>query len=114
MFVDQARRFVKGGDGGNGAVAFRREKYVPQGGPSGGDGGRGANVVFQAEAGLRTLMDFRYRRHYKGRRGEHGKGKNMHGPVPLIWSSRCRWGRSSRMLKPVQSCGSGGKRPDFH
>ena len=79
MFVDQARIYVKGGDGGNGAVAFRREKYVSQGGPSGGDGGRGANVVFQAEAGLRTLMDFRYRRHYKGRRGEHGKGKNMHG-----------------------------------
>ena len=79
MFVDQARIYVKGGDGGNGVVAFRREKYVPQGGPSGGDGGRGANIVFQAEEGLRTLMDFRYRRHYKGERGQHGQGKNMHG-----------------------------------
>jgi len=79
VFVDQARIYVKGGDGGNGVVAFRREKYVPQGGPSGGDGGRGANVVFQAEQGLRTLMDFRYRRHYKGERGQHGQGKNMHG-----------------------------------
>jgi GTP-binding protein len=79
VFVDQARIFVKGGDGGNGVVAFRREKYVSQGGPSGGDGGRGANIVFQAHEGLRTLMDFRYRRHYKGERGQHGQGKNMHG-----------------------------------
>ncbi|MDD2510787.1 MAG: GTPase ObgE [Syntrophomonas sp.] len=79
MFVDQARIFVKGGDGGNGIVAFRREKYVPMGGPSGGDGGRGANVILVADEGLKTLMDFKYRRHFKAERGAHGQGKNMHG-----------------------------------
>lgn len=79
MFVDQVKIYVKGGDGGNGMVAFRREKYVPKGGPAGGDGGKGANVVFQVEEGLRTLMDFRYQRHFKAPRGEHGMSKNMHG-----------------------------------
>ncbi len=79
MFIDQARIYIKGGDGGNGIVAFRREKYVPMGGPSGGDGGRGGNVVLVADEGLKTLMDFKYRRHFKAERGVHGQGKNMHG-----------------------------------
>jgi GTP-binding protein len=79
MFVDQVKVYVKGGDGGNGMVAFRREKYVPKGGPAGGDGGNGANVIFEVEEGLRTLMDFRYKRHFKAPRGEHGMSKNQHG-----------------------------------
>ncbi|MDD4169940.1 MAG: GTPase ObgE [Desulfotomaculaceae bacterium] len=79
MFYDQAKIFVKGGDGGNGCVAMRREKYVPKGGPWGGDGGSGGDVVLRADEGLRTLIDFRYKRHYKSERGRHGEGKNRHG-----------------------------------
>ncbi|MFF2092069.1 GTPase ObgE [Paenibacillus sp. NPDC058174] len=79
MFVDKAKIFVKGGDGGNGIVSYRREKYVPEGGPAGGDGGRGGNVIFRVDEGLRTLMDFRYQKHFKGPAGERGKVKSMHG-----------------------------------
>jgi len=79
MFYDYAKIYVKAGNGGNGMVAFRREKYVPAGGPSGGDGGNGGNVVFIADEGLRTLLDFRYKKHFKAESGENGKNKNMHG-----------------------------------
>lgn len=79
MFVDVAKVYVKGGDGGNGIVSFRREKFVPEGGPAGGDGGRGGNVILIVDEGLRTLMDFKYQRHFKASRGEYGKPKNQHG-----------------------------------
>ncbi|PTX59406.1 GTP-binding protein [Melghirimyces profundicolus] len=79
MFVDKVRVFVKGGDGGNGMVAFRREKYEPRGGPAGGDGGRGGDVIFRVDEGLRTLMDFRYQKHFKAKKGENGRSKSQHG-----------------------------------
>jgi GTP-binding protein len=78
-FVDQTRIFVKSGPGGNGIVSFRREKYVEFGGPNGGDGGKGGDVIFEAVEGLNTLVDYRYKRHYKAKKGQHGMGKNMTG-----------------------------------
>lgn len=91
QFVDYTKIYVKAGDGGRGCVAFRREKYVPRGGPSGGDGGRGGHIIFRASRELNTLLDLRYQREYKAERGQHGMGKKMHGkngedriiPVPV-------------------------------
>ena len=79
MFIDKARIFVKSGNGGNGAVSFRREKYVPAGGPDGGDGGNGASVIFEVDLGLRTLMDFKYQRKYEAEHGEDGSKKRKAG-----------------------------------
>ncbi len=78
-FVDEAKFHVKAGDGGNGCVSFRREKYVPKGGPNGGDGGKGGSVYIQASSKLHSLIDFKFKIHFKAERGEHGKGKDMHG-----------------------------------
>lgn len=78
-FIDEAKFYVKAGDGGNGCVSFRREKYVPKGGPNGGDGGKGGSVIIRAKKGLHSLIDFQFRSHFKAERGEHGQGKDMHG-----------------------------------
>ncbi len=78
-FVDEARFYVKAGDGGNGCVSFRREKYVPKGGPDGGDGGDGGSVYIVASSRLTSLLDFRYRSHFKAENGGHGQGKRKHG-----------------------------------
>ena len=79
MFVDQVKIQVKAGKGGDGAVAFRREKYVPNGGPAGGDGGKGGSVVLKVDEGLRTLMDFRFHRIFKAQPGQNGMIKGMYG-----------------------------------
>lgn len=90
-FLDQAKIYLKSGGGGPGAVSFRREKYVEYGGPDGGNGGKGGDIVFEAVQGLNTLIDFRYSQHFKAQRGGHGMGKDRYGagapdlviPVPV-------------------------------
>jgi len=79
MFVDEAQIWVKAGDGGNGCISFRREKYIPKGGPDGGDGGRGGDVYFEAVEDMNTLLDFTGRHHWRAENGKPGQGKNMYG-----------------------------------
>src|SRR5699024_11271573 len=79
MFVDYVQIHLKAGNGGNGLVAYRREKYVPMGGPAGGDGGNGADIVMQVDEGCRTLMDFIFQSHFKAEHGENGMNANKHG-----------------------------------
>ena len=88
MLHDRAKIFVQAGAGGDGVVSFRREAHVPRGGPDGGDGGRGADVVVACDASMRDLQQFRHRQHFKARRGGHGEGSNRHGasPEPLVVS----------------------------
>ena len=78
-FLDQAKIYVKAGDGGAGCVSFRREKYIPRGGPNGGDGGDGGSVIVRVDEGLNTLIDYRFRQHFKAKRGTHGMGSNRTG-----------------------------------
>lgn len=93
QFIDEAKIFVKAGDGGNGCISFRREKFVPKGGPDGGSGGNGGNVVVRADKQLNTLLDFKYKRNYKAEPGEHGRGKKQDG----------RWGKDIVLRVP---CGT--------
>ena len=79
QFLDQAKVYVRSGDGGNGSVSFRREKFVEFGGPDGGDGGRGGDVIVECVANLNTLLDYRYRQHFKAKKGGHGMGQNRSG-----------------------------------
>lgn len=90
-FLDEAKIFVKSGDGGNGCVAFRREKFIPDGGPNGGDGGRGGDVFVRADPALNTLIDYRYKQHFKAERGHHGMGSDRTG----------RSGKPLRLVVPV-------------
>ncbi len=79
MFIDKVRIHVKGGDGGAGCMSFRREAHVPKGGPDGGDGGHGGDVIIEADAGVSSLVAYRFKHHFKAERGTHGKGSRMHG-----------------------------------
>ena len=98
QFIDRTRVIVKAGDGGHGKSAFRREKFIPKGGPSGGDGGRGGDIIFVVDQNMNTLLDFRYHRKFKAENGETATSRTstarMHRPA----TSRCR---------PVHSCRTG-------
>lgn len=111
MFADRATIIIKSGKGGNGHVSFRREKYVPNGGPDGGDGGRGGDVIFVVDEGLNTLTDFRHRRKFAAENGEEGGKKKCHGKdgadlilkVPAELSSKMRNQTRSLPICPVKT-----------
>ena len=111
MFIDRALVHILGGPGGAGASSFRREKFVPKGGPDGGDGGMGGSVYVRADANLATLLDYRYRTHWKAQRGHHGKGKNMTGKsgvdlvLPVPPGTEVRDATSGELLGEVLKAG---------
>src|ERR1700743_247077 len=78
-FLDEAKVYIRSGDGGAGCVSFRREKFIPRGGPDGGNGGRGGSVIAECVSGLNTLIDYRYQQHFKAKKGEHGLGSQCYG-----------------------------------
>src|SRR5271170_7841695 len=78
-FLDEAKIYIRSGDGGKGCVSFRREKFLPDGGPDGGNGGRGGSVIAECVSGLNTLIDYRYQQHFKAKKGQHGMGSQRTG-----------------------------------
>ncbi len=111
MFIDQVKIYIKAGDGGNGAVSFHREKYVAEGGPDGGDGGRGGNIVFVIDEGTNTLLNFRYHRKFVAQNGENGKGGKMHGAtaedliIPVPAGTVIRDAATGAIIKDMSDCG---------
>ncbi|MBP3918171.1 MAG: GTPase ObgE [Clostridia bacterium] len=111
MFIDQVKIYIKAGDGGNGAVSFHREKYVAKGGPDGGDGGRGGNIVFAIDEGTNTLLNFRYHRKFIAQNGENGKGDKMHGAaaedlvIQVPAGTVIRDAASGAIIKDMSDCG---------
>ena len=101
-FIDEARVFVHAGKGGDGAIAFLREKYRPFGGPAGGDGGRGGSVIFEVDEGMSTLLDFKYQPRLIASDGEGGRGKQQYGTAPTTSSCASRPARSSSMMKAAR------------
>ena len=84
MFADRAKIIIKSGKGGNGHISFRREKYVPNGGPDGGDGGKGGDIIFQADEGINTLSDYRHKRKFSAQNGEDGGKRTVMGKMAKI------------------------------
>ena len=101
-FVDEARIRVEAGDGGNGAIGFRREKYIPLGGPDGGDGGDGGSVYLVATENVNTLVDFRYHSVHRAQRGQNGMGAIVRGVWVMIVMWLCRPGRSFTIQRRVK------------
>ena len=89
-FIDEATIKIFAGDGGNGVATFRREKYEPMGGPSGGDGGRGGSIIVEADRNINTLVDYRYTRTFRAQRGENGEAQNVTVPKVKIWCCVCQ------------------------